>query len=536
MTQMASYKSLPRCSIRWNSNFAPDNAPRATDNEQWLDHLAKTRKVLQPLPEHGNGGYLLNDANLPENRKFPIEVAPASSDSPYINVRSSLAHFTSIQYLQTFNKHKHRQGNFVDVRIIKCRSGSGGDGAVSFFRDAGRSIGPPDGGDGGDGGSVYVQSVEGLNSLSKLRTTYTGGDGSNGAADQLDGARGKDTLITVPVGTIVRWCMDPREVRELVSKKIKYKKNSNLRSILEETKLKLDCTGKNQPNCIQLFRTAYNPGEGWVFKGKSKEYHDDKDWFIELKEKVKSYDIGLFGTELQEDRFPLYGLDLSKVTEKPICLLKGGKGGLGNMHFLTNLVRNPRFAKSGRSGLEQYLMFELKMIADLGLVGLPNAGKSTILNKISNARPRIGHWQFTTLSPTIGTIKSVRDETTFTVADIPGIIQGASKDKGMGLDFLRHIERSKGWVFVVSIADEDPIADLNILINELGGLEKVRTKNVLVVCNKADIDCEKPESINKYRKIQTFCREQSWDSLPISALKEENIDVLLEKMAKCALY
>lgn len=539
LASFSCYGSLGRRLISQKSINTPDNAPRAADNEQWLDHLNRIKRSSALA----SGSFQQNDSvsdgdGIQQTARFPLKVISSPPDSRYIEVESSLANFTSIKYLQHFDKHKHRQGNFVDVRIIKCRSGDGGDGVVSFFRDAGRSIGPPDGGDGGDGGSVYVLAVEGLNSLSKLRTTYLAGEGSNGAADQLDGARGKDILITVPVGTVIRWCMDPKSTREFVQKKLEGRKRDPLRSILQDSKIKLNCTGKfeldTRPKNIQLFRDAYKPGEGWLFKGKDAEYHKDKDWFIDLSKKVESYDLNLYDTELREDRFPLFGLDLSKPTDKPICLLKGGKGGLGNMHFLTNLIRNPRFAKSGRQGLEQYFMFELKSIADLGLVGLPNAGKSTILNKISNARPRVGHWEFTTLSPTIGTIDLNVGDTSFTVADIPGIVKDASHDRGMGLEFLRHIERSKGWVFVLSIANQDPMADLQILITELGGLEKVKSKNVLVVCNKADIDCDKEEPILKFQKISEFCSKHKWDVLPMSALNGENVDVLVQKMAKCA--
>lgn len=120
------------------------------------------------------------------------------------------------------------------------------------------------------------------------------------------------------------------------------------------------------------------------------------------------------------------------------------------------------------------------------------------------------------------------------MADIPGIIKDASKDKGMGLEFLRHIERSKGLVFVISLENEEPLNDLQTLIDELGGMDKVVEKNVLVVCNKADIDCQKPSSVNKFLKIQEHCSQFRWDIIPISALRGENIDVLLEKMAKCA--
>lgn len=518
---------------RSNSVFAPDNSPRAADNEQWLERLGRkirtssANKLVESVREdsHSIG-------------KFPIEVVSSPPETSYVNVKAAIANFTSVNYLHGFNKQKHSQNNFVDVRIVKCRSGDGGDGTVSFFRDANRSVGPPNGGDGGDGGSVYVRAVPGINSLAKLRTAYIAENGLAGAADQLDGAKGKDILITVPVGTVVRWCMDPKQVRSFVQEKLKANPGASLRTILNESKITMECTGRYEfdpkPRYLQLFRDAYEPGGGWLFKGKDKAYHESKDWFVELTKQVESYDHALYDEELSSDKFPLYGLDLNKATENPICLLKGGKGGLGNMHFLTNIIRNPRFAKSGRSGLACHFIFELKSIADLGLIGLPNAGKSTILNRISNAKPKIGHWEFTTLSPSIGTISPAVDKPSFTVADIPGIIEHAAQDKGMGLEFLRHIERSKGWVFVISIANDNPLNDLRILIQELGGIEKVQAKNVLVVCNKADIDFENPQSEAKFSLIEQFCAEYNWDSVPISALKNENIDILLEKMAKCA--
>ncbi|SCU79438.1 LADA_0B00650g1_1 [Lachancea dasiensis] len=524
----------PRLSRKASS--APDNAPKASDNETWLRKLKQEHQEALPRSSLIGSGKIVSSRSS-DLLTVPYEVVSTPPKTPYINVKSPLSNFITLSHLQTKTQRTSHAKEFVDVRILKCRSGSGGNGAVSFFRDAGRSIGPPDGGDGGDGGSVYIQAIEGLNSLAKLRTTYSAFDGESGAAKQLDGARGKDVLISVPVGTVVKWCMNPAEVRNAVNS---YKNTDNLplRRVLENHRVGLHCTGRfemdQKPTHIQLFRDSYEAGKGWLFKGKDEAYHDDKDWFQELNEKVKVYDVETSQSELKGDRFPLYGLDLDKPTPTPLCLLKGGKGGLGNMHFLTNIIRNPRFAKIGRSGLEQYFMFELKSLADLGLVGLPNAGKSTILNRISNAKPRIGHWEFTTTHPSVGTVTLGIDSHSFTVADIPGIIKGASRDKGMGLEFIRHIQRSKGWVIVVSLERHNPLEDLNTLLFELGGIEEVTKKNVLVVCNKADVKSDDPANINKFYQIRDYCRAYQWDVLPVSALKNQNIDLLVRKMAMCA--
>ncbi|SCU81571.1 LAME_0B07712g1_1 [Lachancea meyersii CBS 8951] len=515
---------------------APANAPKASDNESWLRKLGSPQnKAVGSVNRDKSGNKSKLETAVDVEPRFQIASTPP--ETPYINVKASLSQFTTVSYLQPKTQRHAQAKEFVDLRVLKLRSGSGGNGAVSFFRDAGRAIGPPDGGDGGDGGGIYVQAVEGLNSLAKLKTSYRATDGESGAAKQLDGARGKDVLIMVPVGTVIKWCMDPIPVRHAVQA---YRKANAVpaRTALDKQTVSLHCTGRfemdQKPTHIQLFRESYGPGEGWNFKGKDKVYHSDKSWFQELNEKVKVYDLEAAESELKTDRFPLRGLDFDKPSEKPVCLLKGGKGGLGNMHFLTNVIRNPRFAKMGRSGLEQHFMFELKSLADLGLVGLPNAGKSTILNRISNARPRIGHWEFTTTHPSVGTVKLGIDGLSFTVADIPGIIEGAANDRGMGLEFIRHIQRSKGWVMVLSLGNSDPLKDLNLLITELGGLEEVAKKNVLVVCNKADIGHEDPASQKKFYTIRDFCQSQNWDVIPISALNGQNIKLLLRKMAACA--
>lgn len=537
------------------SRNPPDNAPTLNENDEWLNRLNQNPYSNDDTIQ------LTSTRNLFKSYKPAkmIDFEIMENNGRYgnnIKITSPLLNFSSINYLKQLDRQRnrkqlYRQGNFQDTKIICCKSGNGGDGCVSFFRDANRKIGPPDGGDGGHGGSIYIQAVKGLNSLTKLKTRYVAPDGRSGQAGQLDGAKGKDILIKVPVGSTIRWCIDPKLVRDRISQRLSSQLNVSvlsvsLRDILKDEKVTLDCIKTDSqisPN-IKLSRESYIGPEinsvlkdispNWIFKDKTLEYHMEKHWFVDLNNKMKQYDSNLLFEERKNDVFPLYGIDLDVDTTGPIRLLKGGQGGLGNMHFLTSMIRNPRFAKKGRPGLECWFLVELKIIADIGLIGFPNAGKSTILNRLSNAKPRIGHWEFTTLTPSIGTVSSgiIGADDTFTVADIPGIVKDAHLNRGMGLDFLKHIERSTCWCFVLSLESKDPLQDFMTLIDEVGGIESIKKREILVVANKADLTGS-ADTIARYDRLSQFCNEHNWDILPISALKNHNIDLLVHKMRKC---
>lgn len=427
-------------------------------------------------------------------------------------------HHTHQVFLGANMKYKQgrraEQRTFEDLKLLRLKSGNGGNGCISFFRDAFRPVGPPDGGDGGEGGNVYVQVVEHVNSLHRLKRSYVASNGYPGTGKQLDGKRGQDVIIEVPVGTTMRWIPDPIILRKVLQ-------NAHI----DDVSLEIKTSGDE----VQFLRDSYSAGHGWKFTEYDEAYYRERDFFQDLNKKVMEYDQEIINDENFHDKFPLLGFDFNEPTKEPLLILRGGKGGMGNMHFLTKDIRNPRFCKNGRAGLTEFFLLELKLIADLGLVGLPNAGKSTLLRAISKARPRVGHWEFTTLQPTIGTIFTTIDKDPFTVADIPGIIKGASDNKGMGLDFLRHIERSGGLVFVVSLESKSPIADLSTLISEVGET-RMEDKRILVVATKADLS----ENGDSYHELKNYVEQKGWKIVPVCAPKGHNIEKCIKMMSETA--
>ena len=217
-----------------------------------------------------------------------------------------------------------------------------------------------------------------------------------------------------------------------------------------------------------------------------------------------------------------------KHDKEEFVICKGGKGGKGNVHFKSSIRQAPRFAEPGVKGEEKTIKLELKLLADVGLIGLPNVGKSTLLSIMSNARPKIANYHFTTLEPNLGVCKV--GEKSFVLADIPGLIEGASEGLGLGHDFLKHIERTKILVHVLDISGSEgrnPIEDFELINSELASYNiKLNDKKMLVVLNKTDLGAE--DNIKEFREKYS---DKVDEIVEISAATTENVDKLMYLIA-----
>ncbi|MBU8892812.1 MAG: GTPase ObgE [Bacteroidales bacterium] len=283
--------------------------------------------------------------------------------------------------------------NFVDYVKIFLRSGKGGAGSPHLHREKFISRGGPDGGDGGRGGHIILKGSAQLWTLLhlKFRKHIFATSGMAGGSSERTGADGKDIVVEVPVGTVV--------------------KDSETNEVLFEI------TEDNQEEVI----------------------------------------------------------------------LYGGRGGQGNTHFKTSTNQTPRYAQPGEEGKEGWFILELKLLADVGLVGFPNAGKSTLLSVVSAAKPKIADYAFTTLVPNLGIVQ-YRDMQSFVMADIPGIIEGAHEGKGLGLRFLRHIERNSILLFMIPCDSDDIHKEYKTLLNELEKYNpELLDKNRILAVTKSDM-------------------------------------------------
>ena len=222
--------------------------------------------------------------------------------------------------------------------------------------------------------------------------------------------------------------------------------------------------------------------------------------------------------------------DLSEEGEE-FLIAKGGRGGKGNSHFATPTRQVPNFAEQGHKGQEKNLELELKMLADVGLVGFPNVGKSTLISRVSSARPKIANYHFTTLDPALGVVKPKTGEP-FVMADIPGIIEGASEGIGLGIQFLKHVERTRLLLHVLDAAGSEgrnPVEDFNKINDELKNYSQIlATKKQIVVANKMDIANDK----SLIKEIEELCKKNNLKLFKISAATNEGIEELIEYIAQ----
>lgn len=325
---------------------------------------------------------------------------------------------------------------FVDYAKIYVKAGDGGKGCTSFRREKYVPRGGPDGGDGGKGGDIILKASKELNTLLDMayRKTYTAKRGVHGKGKKKRGADGENTIIPVPVGTVIK----------------------------------------------------------------------DED------------DIVIFDLDHEGAEF---------------IAAKGGKGGLGNSHFASSVNQAPTYAQPGIQGEERWLILELKLLADVGLMGLPNAGKSTLISVISSARPKIADYPFTTLIPNLGVVITEGGKS-FVVADIPGIIEGAHSGAGLGLQFLRHIERTSVLLHLVDISDlpsSDPVNDFEKINMELVSYKsELSEKPLIVVGTKLDIAYDKI----RHRKLEDFCKKKGFIFFAISSVTLEGIKELTDYLSE----
>ena len=371
---------------------------------------------------------------------------------------------------------------FVDEIKVYARAGHGGKGCVAFRREKYRPKGGPDGGNGGRGGDVILEADHDLNNLigQFYQPRLIAEEGGHGLGKGMDGAAGKDLIVKVPCGTLV-WKL-PAEEQE-------------------------DESAESE-----------EPGPGFQTAGSKRPLirHSSSGLAVEV-------DLSKEESEGGGDAGPEKGELVADLTQngQRFMLCKGGRGGLGNRNFATAARQTPRFAQPGEPGAEGRFQFELRIMAEVGLVGYPNAGKSTLLTAISRARPRVAPYPFTTLHPQIGIVE-YGDFYRLTVCDVPGLIEGAHQNVGLGHAFLRHIERCTILVMLLDMAGEDgrePWDDYKKLLKELelydpALLEKPR----LVVANKMD----EAAAVKNLKKFKTKVRKAQ--VLPISAAFDQGMD------------
>lgn len=325
---------------------------------------------------------------------------------------------------------------FVDEAVITVQSGDGGNGCVSFRREKYVPKGGPDGGDGGKGGDVLFETTSRMHTLYSFhfKKHFRAERGKHGRGKNQSGKSGKDLVILVPPGTLIKEAESGRLLKEFVRR-----------------------------------------GESFL-------------------------------------------------------VARGGRGGLGNQHFASSRKRAPRYAQKGEPGQTLSLKLELKLLADVGIIGLPNAGKSTLVSKFSSAHPKVADYPFTTLIPTLGVVES-QETDPFVIADIPGLIEGAHRGAGLGTRFLRHVERSRFLLHLIDLStvpSEDPLSPYRTVNQELVLFSpSLGQEAQVIVLNKVD----KPGTRAVAARLRNALESLNPDVWVISAITGEGLEQLRDHLA-----
>jgi len=360
----------------------------------------------------------------------------------------------------------------IDDVKIKIMAGSGGKGAVAFNKNM-MSLGPV-GGSGGKGGSIYIEGISDLSALNQFRfkKEIKAKDGQDGRSQFRDGNDADDMVLFVPVGTVAHF--EQSEKQGSADRR-------SAGSYFEQSPACADREKQGSPE----------QSEGGSYNLKTGE-----------------------------------NIEITKIGQR-LVIARGGRGGRGNFHFRSATNTTPKEFEEGKPGESLMLHLELKMIADVGFVGMPNVGKSSLLNELTNAQSKVANYPFTTLEPNLGVYYDL------ILADIPGLIEGASMGKGLGIKFLRHLERTKTLFHFVAADSVNPVADYRTVRNELGAYNKLLLgKPEYVLVSKKDIvsssianeAVKKLEELNKnVTPISVF----DWDSIEL--VKKILNDLILKK-------
>jgi GTPase len=395
----------------------------------------------------------------------------------------------------------------TDLVQLFFQAGNGGGGSISFRREKYAPKGGPNGGDGGSGGNIVLKAVKNRSSLSHLSgvKTIKARAGQSGMSKKKFGSNAQDVIVEVPIGTLV-WVL----AESAAARRRRHKTGLDL---LPKKYVRPD-----------IFERDW---EGNVIDH-GQDNEDTKELFVPEKTQTipSTKESGQIVAELVEDG-------------QKVVICQGGFGGRGNTHFKSSIETTPLKAERGSLGERRQVMLELRLLADIGLVGLPSVGKSTLLSVLTSAKPKTAAYHFTTLTPHLGIFNEADQE--LVIADIPGLIEGASQGKGLGLDFLRHVEHCSSLIFVLALEEAQVMDDslshqdkAKLLVDQyqtlLGELaeysQDLLEKPRLIVVNKLDL--YSPELIEVIEKETDKLLKQK--PLMISAFKHQGVAELRQAL------